>query len=116
MEYLFELAERFSAEAPACDYWSLRLVDETSDHLEVRQGVVEPSVFGLSRGAMLTLSCAGGLGYAATSDLSLAGLRAAAARARSSTASTSPFPRARSAGSSAATARARPRPWPSSRD
>ncbi len=81
MEQLVELAERFLSEAPACDDWSLRLVEEDSDHLEVRQGVVEPGALVVSLGAMVTVVKGGGIGYGATSDLSLAGLRAAAERA-----------------------------------
>ncbi|MBV5309216.1 TldD/PmbA family protein [Chromatium okenii] len=81
MEQLFELADRFLTQAPACDYWTLRLVEEDSDHLEVRQGVVEPSTLNSSLGAMMTIVKNGGIGYAATNDLSLAGLAAASARA-----------------------------------
>ena len=81
MELLSELAERFFTLAPACDYWTLRLAAEESDHLEVRQGVVEPSLLGSSLGAMVTVVQQGGVGYGATSDLSDSGLRAAAARA-----------------------------------
>ncbi len=81
MEQLSEFADRFSTQAPACDYWTLRLVEEESDHLEVRQGVVEPSALDSSLGAMVTVVKGGGIGYGATSDLSPAGLRAAGARA-----------------------------------
>lgn len=81
MEHLFELADRFAAQAPACDYWTLRLVALEYDHLEVRQDVVEPSRFGNSLGAMVTLVAAGGIGYGATSDLTPAGLRQAVAQA-----------------------------------
>ncbi len=81
MDQLSDLAQRFISQAPACDGWTLRLVAEESDHLEVRQGVVEPSLFGRSLGAMITLIEGAGIGYAATSDLSPAGLRAASERA-----------------------------------
>jgi predicted Zn-dependent protease len=81
MDQLFEIARRFAAQAPACDYWTLRLVEEESEHLEVRQGVVEPSALGESIGAMVTLVAGGGIGYGATGDLSPAGLAAAASRA-----------------------------------
>ncbi|MBK1644181.1 peptidase C69 [Thiocapsa imhoffii] len=81
MEQLCEIAEIFQAQAPACDAWTLRLVEEEHDHLEIRQGVVEPSRCRTSCGAMVTLMLEGGVGYGATSDLSPAGLRAAAARA-----------------------------------
>ncbi|AUB81871.1 TldD/PmbA family protein [Candidatus Thiodictyon syntrophicum] len=81
MDALEQIAARFAALAPACDYWTLRLVEESSEHLEVRQGVVEPSALGESLGAMFTVVAGGGVGYGATSDLSAAGLRAAAAAA-----------------------------------
>lgn len=81
MDHLRAIAERFMSQAPACDDWTLRLVEEEVDHLQVRQGVVEPARFDATRGAMITLSKGGGIGYGATSDLSAAGLRAAASRA-----------------------------------
>lgn len=81
MEQLQSIADRFAAQAPACDYWTLRLVAEESDHLSVRQGVVEPSAIGSSLGAMVTAVKGSGIGYGATSDLSPAGLRAATEQA-----------------------------------
>ncbi len=81
MQRLEDTARRFAAQAPAADYWSIRLVAEESEHLEVRQGVAEPCALSLGRGAMVTLVRGGGVGYAATSDLSAAGLAAAAGRA-----------------------------------
>ena len=67
--------------APAADYWTVRVVMERSEALSVRQGVVEPTRIEMGRGAMLTVVRGPGMGYAATSDLSAAGLRAAFARA-----------------------------------
>lgn len=81
MDQLCEIADRFMSQAPACDGWMLRLVEEEHEHLEVRQGVVEPSRLEMSLGAMVTLVKGSGIGYGATSDLSPAGLRAAAERA-----------------------------------
>jgi predicted Zn-dependent protease len=81
MDRLNEIASRFAANAPAADYWSLRLVQEETDHLAVRQGIAEPSALSMGMGAMVTLVTGGGVGYGATSDLSADGLRAAAARA-----------------------------------
>jgi predicted Zn-dependent protease len=75
------IAKAFTAAAPAVDYWTLRLVDERGEGLAVRDDVAEPASLGLSRGAMLTVVSGAGMGYAATSDLSPAGLRAAADRA-----------------------------------
>ena len=81
MDRLDAIARTFAASAPACDYWTIRLVAEESEHLEVRQGVVEPSALGSSLGAMVTVVAEGGIGYGATADLSPAGLRVAAGRA-----------------------------------
>lgn len=80
------IARRFADAAPACDYWTLRLVDETYEGLAVRDDVAEPSSIGASRGAMITLVTDGGVGYAATADLSPAGLAAAAGHAAASAA------------------------------
>jgi predicted Zn-dependent protease len=82
MDQLAAIADRFAAQAPACDYWTLRLVAEESDHLSVRQGVAEPSALGSSLGAMVTVVSDSGIGYGATSDLSPAGLRAATEQAQ----------------------------------
>jgi predicted Zn-dependent protease len=81
MDRLDDIARSFAAQAPACDYWTIRLVAEESEHLAVRQGVVEPSALGSSLGAMVTVVAGAGVGYGATADLSPAGLRAAADRA-----------------------------------
>ena len=66
---------------PAVDFCSLRVVDETSEQWTVRQDVLQPVRSRMDRGAMATVSHRGGCGYAATSDLSAAGLREAFARA-----------------------------------
>ena len=63
------------------DFWSLRLVDEAADTYAVRKNVPQPPVSSRVRGAMLTVWAGGGSGYAATSDLSPAGLQAALDRA-----------------------------------
>ncbi len=75
------LQRDFRAAAPAVDFCSLRFVEETSEYLSVRQDVAEPPQLSKSRGAMVTVVDRGGLGYAATSDLSPAGLREALSRA-----------------------------------
>jgi predicted Zn-dependent protease len=61
----------------AADYWSLRFVEETSESLAVRKNVAQPLEVATDRGAMATVHADGGIGYAATSDLSPAGLAAA---------------------------------------
>jgi predicted Zn-dependent protease len=76
------VAERFRAVAPAVEYCSLRLVHSRDEHLSVRRGVVQPPQVAYDCGAMLTVWDRGGVGYAATSDLTDAGLRAAAALAQ----------------------------------
>jgi predicted Zn-dependent protease len=72
----------FHSVAPAVDFCSLRLVDETSERMMVRQDVLQPLSTSRDRGAMLTVVHRGGYGYAATSDLSSAGLKDAVARAQ----------------------------------
>jgi len=71
----------FRAAAPAVGFCALRFVEETSEFLQVRQDVAEPPRLAESRGAMLTVIDKGGLGYAATSDLSPAGIAEAMRRA-----------------------------------
>ncbi len=63
------------------DFWSLRFVDERCESFSVRKNVPMPYVAATDRGAMATVYADGGYGYAATSDTSPAGLRAALDRA-----------------------------------
>ncbi|HCP48277.1 MAG TPA: peptidase C69 [Deltaproteobacteria bacterium] len=72
---------RFQAAAPAVDFCSLRLVSTRTEQLWVRQDILQPVNTSTDVGAMLTVMDGGGLGYAATSDLSESGLREAAQRA-----------------------------------
>ena len=71
----------FKRIAPAVDFCSFRLVEETTEKLTVQQNVAEPPQTSIDRGVMITVIDQGGYGYAATSDLSESGLRAAASRA-----------------------------------
>ena len=71
------IERRFREAAPAVDFCSLRLVEKQQEQLLVRRGVLQPVRTSEDIGAMLTVIHAGGLGYAATSDLSTAGLRLA---------------------------------------
>ena len=71
----------FKRVIPAVDFCSLRFVEETSEQLSVRQDIPEPPQTCIDRGAMITVIDKGGYGYAATSDLSESGLRAAVTRA-----------------------------------
>ncbi len=75
------LAQRFRQLAPAADYCSLRVVEERSESISVRQDHTEPVTAAIDHGAMVTAIDGDGIGYAATSDLSDAGLRWALARA-----------------------------------
>lgn len=77
-----QIERDFLAAAPAVDFCALRLVDETAENLTVRQDVPEAPKRSIDRGAMVTVIERGGLGYAATSDVSAAGLRDALDRAR----------------------------------
>ena len=69
-----DIAARFAAVAPACDFWSVRVMRASSEHLGVTRGVADPVSLGDDFGAMITVHAKGGLGYAATSDVSAAGL------------------------------------------
>lgn len=75
------LASRFRRLAPAADYCALRVVEEVSEVASVRQDVAAPVRSAVDRGAMVTIIDGDGIGYAATSDLSDAGLGWAVARA-----------------------------------
>ena len=76
------VAQRFRRLAPAgVDHASLRVVDEHSHTTRVRQDIVEPADRSIDRGGMVTVVAGNGIGYAATGDLSDAGLRAAIDRA-----------------------------------
>ena len=61
---------------------TIRLVDERAEYLTMRQGQIEPVYNKFELGAMVTIWADGGLGYAATSDLSEKGLAVAVERAR----------------------------------
>src|SRR5262245_46785935 len=79
---LDRIEERFRHLAPQGDFCSLRFVREHSEVLAVRQNVVQPVQTSEDSGAMLTVYAGDGMGYAATGDLSLQGLRRAAEQAR----------------------------------
>ena len=67
--------------APPVQQWAVRGVAETSEDLTMRQGVAQAPSRSRDAGAMVTVVDRGGMGYAATSDLSESGLNAAFARA-----------------------------------
>lgn len=68
--------------APDVERWSLRAVRERTEQLIVRQDVAEAPQRGLDEGVMVSVADRGGLGHAATADLSEAGLAQAFDRAR----------------------------------
>jgi predicted Zn-dependent protease len=67
--------------APQADFWSARLVTQDSEQLQVRRDVPEAPRRERDRGAMVSVVANGALGYAATGDLTEAGLRKAFASA-----------------------------------
>ena len=77
------LSAQARAAAPACDFWSLRAVVEDGQSLRVRQDIAEAPSRTRDRGLMVTVVHRGGIGHAATSDMSDAGIRHAFAQALS---------------------------------
>lgn len=75
MMALDELIRAFRTQAPACEFWSLRLLDETQESLSVRQGIVQPPRISRSSGAHITIIKNGGIAYGASSELTLTGLQ-----------------------------------------
>jgi len=75
------LASRFKKIAPTVDFWSLRIVNDHSQHISVRQDILQPLYNSSGAGVMLTLIIGDGIGYAATSDVSVSGLRNAISKA-----------------------------------
>jgi len=63
------------------DFWSLRFVEETSVAYAVRKNVPLPLAAATEHGVMASVYVDGGYGYAATSDTSADGIRAALDRA-----------------------------------
>ncbi len=75
------VAKTFLRVVPACDFWTLRVVSRSRERVAVRQGIPEPLYHQHCRGVHITLHNRGGSGYAATSDVTEAGLKNAAERA-----------------------------------
>ncbi len=75
------LERNFRAVLPNATFCSLRFVRQREQALRVRQDVPQPPAQAEDVGAMITVIYKGGLGYAATSDLTLGGLRHAVAEA-----------------------------------
>ncbi len=80
---LDEIEDLYRRTAPAgVEATSLRYLAERAERVAVRQGVLEPVARSDDAGVMVTVLAGGGQGYAATSDLTEAGLRRAFARAK----------------------------------
>ena len=78
---LKSLESRFKEVLPAVDFCSLRFVREQDEIVSVRQDIPQPVHHATDTGAMITVIHRGGMGYAATSDLSVSGLKQAVDRA-----------------------------------
>ena len=83
LDHLEATARRAAAALPSSvSHWSVRGLSERSEQLTVRQGVLEAPRRLADEGVMVTV-VDGGLGHAATSNASEAGLRGAFAQALS---------------------------------
>ena len=71
-----------SAAPAGLDFWSVRHVVESAERLTVRNDVAEAPSRERDAGVMVSVQHGGGLGYAATSDVSERGLRLAFAQAQ----------------------------------
>jgi predicted Zn-dependent protease len=71
----------FKQTMPAVDFASIRYHSDRDNQVAVRQGVLEPLRTVQDEGVMVTVHHRGGVGYAATSELTEAGVRAAFERA-----------------------------------
>ena len=71
------LRQRFAALRSTAELFSLRHVKQSHQALSVRRNVAEPPLFSQDEGAMLTARVNGVEAYAATADLSQAGLQRA---------------------------------------
>ncbi|MDR0278297.1 MAG: TldD/PmbA family protein [Paucimonas sp.] len=75
------LRQRFHSLRSGGEFFSLRHVRQSHQHLSVRKNIAEPPSLGRDEGAMLTVRVSGVEAYAATADLSQAGLQHALDRA-----------------------------------
>jgi predicted Zn-dependent protease len=71
------IIDDFKAVVPRVDFWSLRLVHDETETLQVRDDVVQPPSLVQSRGVHISFMDRGGMAYAATSALNREGLHAA---------------------------------------
>ena len=75
------IINEFKQVAPKVDFWSLRLVFEQSEILNVRENIAQPPHYSQSRGAHITLINGDGFAYAATSELNRDGFKRALGQA-----------------------------------
>ncbi|NER64124.1 TldD/PmbA family protein [Pseudomonas sp. MAFF212427] len=76
-DFTAPLRQRFAGLNSGAEFFSLRYVQEAHQHLSVRKNIAEPPSLARDQGAMLTARVNGVEAYAATADLSLAGLQRA---------------------------------------
>lgn len=77
------LSQRFSSVCPKdVEFCTLRFVEEQTEIIAIRKGVLQPLERTIDAGVMITVHHNGGLGYAATPDISESGLRRAIEQAR----------------------------------
>jgi predicted Zn-dependent protease len=77
------LHQRFAALRSRAEFFSLRHVRQSSQHLAVRKNIAEPPSLSTDEGVMITVRVKGVEAYAATGNLSQAGLQQALERAES---------------------------------
>ncbi len=80
-DFTAPLRQRFASLSCGGEFFSLRYVQQSRQHLSVRKNIAEPPSLGRDEGAMLTVRVSGVEAYAATADLSQAGLQQALDRA-----------------------------------
>ena len=78
---LEQLKKWFPEICPSVDFCSLRYERRDEETLSVQRGVPDPVELSEDRGAMITVMHRGGMGYAATNDLTKEGLKNAAQEA-----------------------------------
>ena len=76
-DFTAPLRQRFTGLNSGAEFFSLRYVQEAHQHLSVRKNIAEPPSLTRDQGAMLTVRVNGVEAYAATADLSQAGLQRA---------------------------------------
>lgn len=82
MQTLEQIVSSFQSWCPVGDYWTLRVVDENTESLCVRQGVMQPVEMVKSRGVFITVLHGNSVGYGATSNVTLDGMKQAFSQAR----------------------------------